>query len=104
MILVDRPHIVHVVIYLLVMGMRGMKKTEKNVRTRVTVCAAGVWQSPHMAKIRTSRYAFRFIPKMIGTAPPCLNCLQSDCSCACPSSSGRVHTSGVSVASMRGAA
>ena len=55
MIFVARPHIVHVVIYLLEMGMIGTKKSEKNVRIRVTVCAAGVWHKPHTAKIRTSR-------------------------------------------------
>jgi hypothetical protein len=69
-IFVARPHIVHVVIYLLAMGTTGMKKSEKNVLMRVTVWAAGIWQSPHTAKIRTSRYALRFIPKMIGITPP----------------------------------
>ena len=70
MILVARPHIVHVVIYLLEMGITGTKKSENHVRIRLTVCAAGVWHNPHTAKIRTSKYPLRLIPKMIGIAPP----------------------------------
>jgi hypothetical protein len=77
-ILVERPHIVHVVIYLLAMGMIGTKNTEKNVRVRMTVCAAGEWQSPQRAKILVRRYCFRLIPKMTSITRPFLDpsCVQ----------------------------
>jgi hypothetical protein len=44
------PHRAQVVRYLVPMGMTGTKNSEKEVRIRVTTCAAGLWQKSQSAK------------------------------------------------------
>lgn len=58
------PHIVHVVRYLVPMGMIGMKKTLMKVLTLLTTCAAGVRHCEHRASTVPSRRPLRLIPNM----------------------------------------
>jgi hypothetical protein len=61
----ERPHKVQVVVYFVPIGSTGMKKSVKNLRSRVIAWAAGVWQKLHMVKMMANREAMRLNPKMI---------------------------------------
>ena len=69
----ERPHKVQVVVYFVPIGITGMKKSVKNLRSRVTAWAAGVWQKLHMVKMTANRDALRLNPKMINMPIPSLS-------------------------------
>jgi hypothetical protein len=64
------PHIVHDVKCFAPMGMMGMKNRLKYRRIRVSACAEGVRQYPHIAKMVANLDDLRRNPKRTITATP----------------------------------